>query len=152
MSMVLRARLSDVQGMHFVATTASGHTVEMDAAPDHGGSDRAARPVELPVVGLAGCTGMDVVSILRRMRQEATRFEVEVEGKRADEHPRRWLELTVIFHVEGRVEQEKLVRAIELSRTRYCSVAATLAPGVALHYRCVLNGEATDLPDALVGA
>lgn len=82
------------------------------------------------------------------MRQEATRFEVEVEGlKKAEEHPKMWLEIRVTFHVEGDVDPEKLKRSIDLSRTRYCSVSAMMRGKVLIHYRYILNGETVDLED-----
>ncbi|HEB84821.1 MAG TPA: OsmC family peroxiredoxin [Bacteroidetes bacterium] len=139
-----------VGGMKFVAETKSGHEVIMDAAPNVGGEDSAARPAEMPLVGLAGCTGMDVVSILRKMRQNFTRFEVEIDGlERAEEHPKVWLELRVIFHVEGDLNPERLTRAIDLSRSRYCSVSAGMRGVTKIHYRYVLNGETVDLPDVV---
>lgn len=130
--------------MKFVATTHSGHSVEMDAAEKVGGTDSAARPAEMPFVGLAGCTGMDVISILRKMRQDFTHFSVEVEGvERTEDYPKRWISIRVIFHVEGEVEAPKLTKAINLSRTRYCGVSASMRPAVDMEYVYVLNGERT---------
>ncbi len=146
MSSVVRTRLEALDKMRFVAQTASGHEVVMDAGPPAGGEDTAARPGELPLVGLAGCTGMDVISILRKMRQPVERFEVEVEGlARREEHPKAWTELRVVFHVDGAVDAERLARAIDLSRSTYCSVSAMLRPGARIHYRYVLNGVTADL-------
>ncbi len=135
--------------MKFIARTGSGHEVTMDATPKGGGEDTAPRPAELPFVGLSGCTGMDVISILRKMRQDVTSFEVEVEGlERREEYPKHWTEIRVIFHVEGEVDGEKLARAIDLSRTRYCGVSALMKETVRIHYSYVLNGETTDMPDS----
>ncbi|MBZ0264760.1 OsmC family protein [bacterium] len=141
-------RLADMAGMRFEGETASGHTIVMDAKAEVGGKDAGARPKELPFVGLAGCTGMDVISILRKMRQEPDRFDIEVEGITSTvEHPKYWEEIRVIYHVEGDIDQEKLTKAINLSRTRYCGVSAMLKGKVTVHYQVILNGESTDLPD-----
>jgi len=130
--------------MKFVAQTHSGHSVTMDAAEKVGGTDSAARPAELPFAGLAGCTGMDVISILRKMRQEPTHFSVEVEGvERQEDYPKRWTSIRVIFHVEGDLEAPKLAKAINLSRTRYCGVSASMKPAVKMEYVYELNGERT---------
>ncbi|MDP8208725.1 MAG: OsmC family protein [Candidatus Electryonea clarkiae] len=145
---IAHAILENVNKMKFVASTHSGHTLIMDAMPAVGGEDQGARPAELPFAGLAGCTGMDTISVLHKMRQPVTKFEVAVEGlSRADEHPKKWLEIRVIFHVEGEVDPKKLTRAIDLSRSRYCSVSVSLKPAMKINYRYILNGEVTDLPD-----
>ena len=130
--------------MEFVARTNSDHEVRMDAADASGGHNNGPRPAELPYVGLAGCTGMDVISILRKMRQDAATFQVEVEGlERTQEHPKRWTKIRVIFTVTGEVEAEKLERAIDLSRTRYCGVSDVLRPAIDIQYVYVLNGTET---------
>ncbi len=146
--MTVIAKVHLVEGMQFKAQTHSGHQIIMDAMESHGGNNLGPRPAELPFVGLAGCTGMDTISILRKMRQPVSRFEVEIEGiNRAEEHPKMWLEIRVMFHVEGNVDPEKLERAIDLSRTKYCSVSASMRTNVTIHYRYILNGETHDLPD-----
>jgi len=146
MPTLAHARLENVEGMHFFTDTPSGHTVEMDSAAEVGGTDLAARPKELIYVSLAGCTGMDAISILRKMRQPVTAFSVEVEGlERTEEHPKYWTRIRVIFHVEGEVEPDKLKKSINLSRARYCGVSASLRPTVKIDYRYVLNGESMDL-------
>ena len=148
MATIAKAKLTDVTKMKFEADTRSGHTVVMDATPNVGGEDLGARPAELPFVGLAGCTGIDTVSILRKMRQEFTRFEVEVEGVEATtEYPKYWKEIRVIFHIDGEVDPAKLTKSIDLSRTRYCGVSAMMKEMVTIHYSYILNGETVDLPD-----
>lgn len=136
-------------GMLFSSETASGHTVLMDALPKVGGNDEAARPAELPFVGLSGCTGMDVISVLRKMRQEPDKFEIEIQGVDATtEYPKYWREINVIFHVEGDIDPKKLTKAIDLSRNRYCGVSAIMKGKVTVHYKYTLNGETVDLPDS----
>jgi putative redox protein len=87
--------------------------------------------MELVLLGLAGCTAMDVISILRKKRQHVTGFEVEAHAERADEHPKVFTSILVKFLIEGiNVDPEAVRRSIELSETRYCPVQAMLAPGV----------------------
>lgn len=129
--------------MGFRAETGSGHEVLMDAAPDVGGEDRGARPMELLLVGLAGCTGMDVISILRKMRQDITGYEVRAIGERAEEHPRRYTRIVVEHIVRGRgVTEANVARAVELSATRYCAVSATLEKAASVEHRYSIVEEA----------
>lgn len=114
-------------GMQFEATTHTGHTVVMDAALEGGGADTGVRPYDLLLVGLAGCTGMDVVSILRKKRQTVTAFWIEVEAERAPDHPKVYTQISVHYHVRGAgISPAAVERAIELSETTYCSAVATL--------------------------
>lgn len=129
----MEARVSFSGGMRFVGQADSGHAVIMDNGRDHGGLDSAARPRELLLLGLAGCTGMDVVSILRKKRQRVTGLEILVRAEEAPEHPRRLTRIAVEFRVRGRgLDPAAVRRAIELSETTYCSVGATLREPVEL--------------------
>ena len=121
------ARL-DGDGLRLVASTGSGHIVVMDSAEGEAGP----RPAELLLVAQAGCTAMDVVSILRKKRQLFTRYEVRVAGEQRDEPPPHVFERIRIVHVvEGDVDPEAVRRAIELSATKYCTVSGNLAAGTA---------------------
>jgi putative redox protein len=114
-------------GMRFVAEGGSGHRVTLDADEHGGGENAGFRPMEMLLVGLAGCTGMDVISILRKKRQDVTGYEVHVRGVRAEEHPMVFVEITVEHVVTGhRIQPEAVARAIELSEERYCGAGATL--------------------------
>lgn len=114
-------------GLRLVAETGSGHTIVMDNAE----GDTGARPAELLVVAQAGCTAMDVVSVLRKKRQPFTRYEVRVVGvQRDDPPPHVYEQMRIVHAVDGDVDVEALRRAIELSATRYCTVTANLASGV----------------------
>ena len=95
--------------------------------------------MELLAVALAGCTGMDVVSILQKMRQPLEGLRVEVLGEKADEHPKRFVSLEVVYYLKGALDEKKVQRAIELSETKYCSVAATLRPAVSISSRYALE-------------
>lgn len=114
-------------GLHFRGSSADG-TVEMASKRDGGGA--GLRPMQTLAIALGGCTGMDVLSILEKMRQPVKALWIEIEGEQAEEHPRRYTELTLTYHVRGAVDEAKLRRAIELSDGKYCSVRASLAPEV----------------------
>ena len=114
-------------GMRFDAEAGSGHHVTLDAVEHGGGQNAGFRPMELLLVGLGGCTGMDVISILRKKRQEVTGYEVRVRGVRAEDHPMVFVEITVEHVVTGHsIQPEAVARAIALSEERYCGAGAML--------------------------
>ncbi len=119
------------------ATTGSGHELVMDTAA----GDTGPRPSELLVVAQAGCTALDVLSVLRKKRQAFDRYEVRVAGEqREGEHPDVFERLRIVHVVEGDVSVEAVRRAIELSATRYCTVTGNLASGVAeIHHAYVVR-------------
>jgi putative redox protein len=122
------ARLVGLNGMAFNVETGSGHTVALDATPEHGGQGAGPSPMETLLVGLAGCTGMDVIALLRKMRQDVTSYEVLVLGFQRDEHPRVFASVEVEHRVRGRgLAQAMVEKAVNLSATRYCGASATLA-------------------------
>ena len=113
--------------MHFKAESPSGYTLTLDASEQVGGQGMGFRPMELLLIGLAGCTAMDVISILKKKRQDVTGFEVHVRAERADTHPRIYTDIHVEYIVRGReIKPEAVARAIELSETKYCSAQAML--------------------------
>jgi putative redox protein len=114
-------------GMQFDAESGSGHHITLDAAEHGGGHNAGARPMELLLMGLGGCTGMDVISILRKKREPVTGYEVHVSGIRAEEHPMVFVEITVEHVVTGHhIQPEAVARAIQLSEERYCGAGAML--------------------------
>jgi putative redox protein len=123
----------DGSGLRFTVTTGSGHEMVLD---DKAG-DAGPRPAELVAVAHAGCTAMDVISILQKKRQDVTRYEVTVEALQRDDPPSIFTRADVIHSVEGPAVDEAAVRrAIELSAVKYCSVGATLSAGpVEVHHR-----------------
>ena len=130
-----KARLVWRDEMIFTSYSQNEHAIPLDAAPGHGGHEAGIRPMDLMLASLGGCTAMDVLSILRKKRQEITGFEIEVEGTRRDEHPRTYEEIWVRFTVIGpNVDPAAVERAIELSREKYCAAAATLRHTATLHY------------------
>ncbi len=123
----MRASVKLVDGMRFVAHGLTGHSIVMDGDPEFGGQDTAPRPTELVLMGLGGCTGMDVISILRKKRQKVTGFEVIVKASRAEEHPKKFTKIHVEYVVTGKdISEEAVKRATQLSMDKYCSVKATL--------------------------
>ena len=114
----------------FIGVPPSGHAQLMDSKGDR---HAATTPLEMLLVAVAGCTAMDVQSILAKKRQDVTAYNVEIEGVRADDHPRKFLKFHINHIVHGRNVSEKAVAdAIELSDTKYCSVAATVRPTAAI--------------------
>lgn len=135
MGEVMTVNTTLTAGMAFSATTGSQHTVALDAAEHAGGQNQGARPMELLLVGLAGCTGMDVLSILRKKRQEVTGYEVRVRGERAETDPKVFTSITVEHVVTGHaISPEAVSRAIELSETIYCGAGAMLGKTAALKH------------------
>ena len=110
----------------FVAVTPSGHAQVLDTDAQR---STAASPMELLLVALGGCTAVDVISILQKKRERVTDYRVEVRGERRAEHPRAYTRLEVRHIVRGRgVSEKSVAQAVELSESKYCSVAATLRP------------------------
>jgi len=122
------ASVSWIQGMSFTGTSKSGFTVPLGTDPAFGGDNDGFRSIELMLVSLAGCTAMDVISILKKKRQEITGFDVKVHADRADEHPRVFTALEIHYLLRGRnVDPAAVERAMELSETKYCPAQAMLA-------------------------
>jgi putative redox protein len=139
--MKLEARIDWEQGLAFKASL-DGHEFTIDGTPEAGGRDLGPRPKGLTLVSLAGCSGMDVISILGKMRVKVDQFRVTTEALLADEHPRKFQEIKVTYIFAGAViDPEPLRKAIALSEEKYCGVRATLVPAVRIHHEIVLNGE-----------
>jgi len=123
----MEAKVTYVDGMRFVGEASSGHSVVMDGDPQFGGRNTAPRPTELLLIGLGGCSGMDVISVLKKKRQDVRNLEMNIKGERATEHPQKFTEITIEFVVTGRgLSEDAVKRAVELSMEKYCSVKATL--------------------------
>jgi putative redox protein len=119
-------------GLRFVAATGSGHEIVMDNAT----GDTGARPTELVLAAIAGCTAMDVVEILAKKRQAVTGYRTEVSGEQRELSPNVFLEIDVLHIVEGDVDTEAVRRSVELSATKYCTVSAQIATGSCrIHHR-----------------
>ncbi|MFZ4546439.1 MAG: OsmC family protein [Bacteroidales bacterium] len=117
----------------------SGHHVIMDALPVVGGNDEGARPKELMLAALAGCTGMDVVSILKKMRVEPEFFNIRVEAEMTEEHPKHYTSMHIIYEFKGEnLDMEKLQKAIKLSQDQYCGVSASYRKGMEITFEMVI--------------
>ncbi len=128
--------------MAFEGLSESGHRIIMDASEEVGGENRGVRPMELVLLSLGGCTGMDVVSILRKMRVTYTSFEIELDADRVLTHPKVYERLVLRYRLEGdRASSDQIIRAVKLSQEKYCSVSAMLARTAEVLVEIVLNGE-----------
>lgn len=129
-------------GMSFGAHIGSGHDLVMDAREEVGGENKGPRPTELLLAALGGCTGMDVVSILRKMRVEIDRVEVAVEAQERTEHPKHFERFRMVYRFFGAdLPADKVKRAVELSETQYCSVAGLFRHGASIGYSIEINGQ-----------
>lgn len=115
-----------IDGNAFSTATGSGHTIVLDSKPKEDETSAGPSPMEMLLVGLAGCTAVDVVHILRRQRQPMTGLQVTVKGERADDYPMVYTTINIEYVVQGDVDEEKLKRAIALSEEKYCSASAML--------------------------
>ena len=146
---IIDAEVSVPDGARFEARTGTGHTVQADAAPPFG-NDSAARPTELVLAGLAACTVVDVVSILRKKRQPVDRYEVHAEAHAADGPPAVFQRVVVEHRIHGDVDAEAVRRSVELSATRYCAVTKMLAAYVEIEHRYLLHRPGQEPVNATV--
>lgn len=124
----MKARIRLVEGMTFVAESGSGHAVVVDAAPDVGGRNLGARPMELVLMGTGSCTAIDVVHILRKARLQVVGCVVELEAERAPEEPKVFTKIHFRYIVTGKdLAKAQVERAIKLSKEKYCSATIMLA-------------------------
>ena len=131
--------LNWLEGMAFESEV-NGHKIVLDAVESVGGKDRGPRPKPLMLLALAGCTGMDVVSILKKMRVELDNFTVEVEANLTEEHPKQYDEMKVIYKFWGKdLPMEKLEKAVNLSDERYCGVSAVYKKALKMSHEIQVN-------------
>jgi putative redox protein len=124
-------------GMAFTGVANSGFAIQMDADLAVGGSNRGVRPMEMIAMGLASCAAMDVISILQKKRQNIIKFEVNIDAPRSHDHPQVFTSALITYIVTGRgVDEAAVLRAIELSATKYCPVQAILEQAfpIEMHY------------------
>jgi putative redox protein len=121
--------------MTFIGKAGSNHVVPMDSGPEFGGDSSATKPMELLLVGLGGCTGMDIVSLLDKMRVDFTGVEMNIRADRSEEHPQVYTKIDMEYVVTGRgINAEKVKRAVELSQEKYCSVSVMLRKSCPVNY------------------
>ena len=141
---MIRIEVNRISGDYgFEAKDAYGHTVRLDTSPDHGGTNFGVRPMQMLLMGLGGCTGIDVVSILNKQRQAISRFSMVIDGEREpNKEPSLWMNIQMVFELEGEIEPEKAIRACRLSMDKYCSVAETLrGSGSNIQWKVKLNNQ-----------
>ena len=116
-----------VDGMLMVGKSDSGHSITMDGPPEIGGENLGVRPMEMLLLGVAGCTMIDVVSTLKKMRQDLTQCETKVNAERANDHPKVFTDIHIQFVIKGKdLDQNKVEKAITLSAEKYCSASIML--------------------------
>ena len=116
------AKVTWKSGMAFTGVSGSKVEIPLDATVEHGGGGQGAAPMELMLMGLGGCTAMDVISILEKKRQNVTAFEIVLHADRAVDHPRVFTRVTLEYVVTGHnIDPDAVARAVELSETKYCS-------------------------------
>ena len=137
---MLEATCTLIEDMQFMVKMGeSEHGIVIDAKPEVGGKNSGPRPMELMAACVAGCTAMDVISILRKMRQKVTDFKVHVEAPRAEEHPKKITSIHITYTVMGfNLDEAKVQQAINLSETKYCGAMASLRPGAPITSEYVL--------------
>jgi putative redox protein len=114
----------------FEATDVNGHTIKMDTSPESGGINFGVRPMQVVLMGMGGCSAIDIVMILKKQRQTIDDFSMKIEGEREDtKDPSLWKDVKIVFELKGDIDVDKAERACELSINKYCSVAETLRRG-----------------------
>lgn len=130
-----KAKVTYVNGMQFVGEAGSGHAIVMDSGSETGGNNTGLRPSELLLIGLGGCSGMDIISILKKKRENVTGFEININGEKAEEHPKKYKEIGIEFIIKGKnVSPEAVQKAVQLSMDKYCSVKATLEGAAKINF------------------
>jgi len=146
----MKARIKWVEGVSFVGETGSGHALVIDGAPENGGRNLGARPMELVLTGTAACTAFDVVEILRKARQPVADCVVEAQAQRAANPPKVFTHIHFRYLVAGRgLDAHQVERAVKLSKEKYCSATLMLARTVEITYDVtVIEGDAVPAPVA----
>ena len=128
--------------MTFIGKAGTNHLVPMDTAPEFDGDSSATKPLELLLIALGGCTGMDIVPLFKKMRQDVTAVELNITAERSEEHPKVYTRIDLEYVVTGKaLEEEKVKRAIELSQEKYCSVSAMLKRACPVSYTIRVIGQ-----------
>jgi len=131
----MKTRIKWVEGVSFVGETGSGHAVVIDGAPENGGRNLGMRPMEMVLAGAAACTAFDVVRILKKGRQPVADCVVTADAERADEEPRVFTRIHLVYALAGRgLDARQVERAVKLSKEKYCSATIMLAKTAAITY------------------
>ena len=128
-----------LNGLAFEAEV-DGHKIYMDSSMEHGGKNTGPRPKPLMMVALAGCTGMDVAAILKKMRENVEELSVDVEGDVTEAHPKRFEAMKVIFRIKGKgINRKNVEKAVSLSKSRYCGVSANYGMAFPISYEIIIE-------------
>lgn len=129
------------QEMAFTASV-NGFEIKLDATPEHGGQGQGPTPKPLLLVALAGCTGMDIASLAKKMRVEIQKLNIEVEAQKSQEMPVVYTQMTIIYRFTAKEsDREKIIKMVTMSQERYCGVAAMLSKAAEVDFKIELNGE-----------
>jgi len=138
----MNAHIKYVDGLTFVGKGDSNHWVTMDASPKAGGSGAGTSPMELLLLSVGGCTAVDVINMLKKRKKQVDKFDVELSAKRADTHPKVYTEIHLTYKFWGKDLTEKEVRrAIDLSKSKYCSASIMLGKTARITYDFFINPE-----------
>lgn len=136
----MKANVIQVKGISFIGKAESNHWVAMDGPPDFRGANAGIRPKELILISLGGCTGSDVSSILYKMKEPVSRFEIDIDAENAEEHPKIYTKIHLVYKFWGEnLNPVNLEKAINLSQDKYCSVSAMLKKTVDVSYSYEIN-------------
>jgi putative redox protein len=135
---IKRAQVKWVEKLKFIGTSNSGHSIVMDASADIGGGS-AVTPGELVFLALGGCTGIDIISILDKMRVPLRDLKIEIEGEPIETHPKTYKWIKIIYHFIGVTDEGKARQAVQLSQDKYCSVSAIIKQSTELSYEIVFD-------------
>lgn len=136
----MHANIVQLRGISFAGKADSNHWVAMDGPTDFKGSDAGARPKELILIGLGGCTGSDVASILSKMNEKIERFEIDIDAEVATEHPKVFTRIHILYKFWGKnLNQRNIEKAINLSQDKYCAASAMLKKAVDITHSVELN-------------
>lgn len=131
----MHARVTFTNGLQFIGEASSGHAIVIDGDPAVGGRNTGLRPMELLLVSLGGCTGMDVISIMKKKQQNVTGLEIIIDGQKAENYPKKFTDINIEFIIKGKnISEDALKRSIELSMNKYCSVKASLEGSTKINY------------------
>ena len=135
----MKSKVTFKEQMHFTGEL-DGHEIPIDAAEQFGGQDKGPKPKGLMLTALAGCTAMDVISILRKMRVEPDDFSVEAEANVSDEHPMVFTKIKLTYRLIGKdLPRDKVEKAVQLSQERYCGVSAMLQKVAPVEYEIIIG-------------
>lgn len=140
---MMKSRIKWIEQASFVAESGSGHAIVIDGAPEHGGRNLGIRPMEAVLMGLGACTAFDVVSILKKSRQQVVDCVVELEADRADEVPKVFTRVRMLYRLSGvDLDPSRVQRAVTLSAEKYCSASAMLRDRVDISHQVIIEDPA----------